>query len=249
MYVRLITLLAATTTIQERPLWRWAFYINLCVSAICAPVYLFLLPNKDPHPGVSLQERANTMDHIRGILTIGAIVTGVMAVSFGVVPIKFFKSQTVLILFTATAARGTTIFIPMYMAPLYFQFTRGDSTLESSVRLLPFIILMIMAVMTNGALLSKFSFAALMYTVGLTTSVAHVYSYTILIGVGVGFFAQASFSITQATMAPELVPSAVSFISLAQITGITLALAIANAVFFNKSVRSLKTILPGVDPG
>jgi hypothetical protein len=89
---------------------------------------------------------------------------------------------------------------------------------------------------------------ALMYTVGLHTSVAHVYGYTILIGVGVGFFAQASFSVAQATVAPELVPSAVGFISLAQITGITLALAIANAVFFNESVRSLKTILPGVDP-
>lgn len=333
MYVGLMTLLAATTTIQERPLyvggggfiwgvgtvlgpiiggaftdssagWRWAFYINLCVGAVCAPVYLFLLPNKDPRPGVSLQERANTMDHIGGILTIGAMVTGVMAVSFGgvmypwnsgriiglfccsgalfillgiqqvftiytsvahrVVPVEFFKSRTVLILFAATAAGGTAIFVPVYMAPLYFQFTRGDSTLESGVRLLPFIILMIVAVMTNGALLSKFGLympwylvggvlvvigAALMYTVGLTTSVAHVYGYTILIGVGVGFFAQASFSVAQATVAPELVPSAVGFISLAQITGITLALAIANAVFFNESVRSLKTILPGVDPG
>ncbi|KAF7183034.1 hypothetical protein CNMCM7691_002869 [Aspergillus felis] len=112
MYVGLMTLLAATTTIHERPMyvggggfiwgvgtvlgpiiggaftdssagWRWAFYINLCVGAVCAPVYLFLLPNKDPRPGVSLRERANTMDHLGGILTIGAMVTGVMAVSFG----------------------------------------------------------------------------------------------------------------------------------------------------------------------
>jgi MFS family permease len=332
MYVGLMTLLAATTTIHERPMyvggggfiwgvgtvlgpiiggaftdssagWRWAFYINLCVGAVCAPVYLFLLPNKDPRPGVSLRERANTMDHLGGILTIGAMVTGVMAVSFGgvmypwnsgriiglfccsgvlfillglqqvftiftnathrVLPVEFFKSRTVLILFAATAAGGTAIFVPVYMAPLYFQFTRGDSTLESGVRLLPFIILMIVAVMANGALLSSFGLympwylvggilvvigGALMYTVGLTTSVAHVYGYTVLIGVGVGFFAQASFSVAQATVAPELVPSAVGFISLAQITGITLALAIANAVFFNESVRSLRTILPGVDP-
>ncbi|KAF7128710.1 hypothetical protein CNMCM5793_003561 [Aspergillus hiratsukae] len=332
MYVGLMTLLAATTTIHERPMyvggggfiwglgtvlgpiiggaftdssagWRWAFYINLCVGAVCAPVYLFLLPNKDPRPGVSLRERANTMDHLGGILTIGAMVTGVMAVSFGgvmypwnsgqiiglfccsgvlfillglqqvftiftsvayrVLPVEFFKSRTVLILFAATAAGGTAIFVPVYMAPLYFQFTRGDSTLESGVRLLPFIILMIVAVLANGALLSSFGLympwylvggilvvigGALMYTVGLTTSVAHVYGYTILIGVGVGFFAQASFSVAQATVAPELVASAVGFISLAQITGITLSLAIANAVFFNQSVRSLQTILPGVDP-
>ncbi|KAL5363154.1 putative MFS drug efflux transporter [Aspergillus floccosus] len=332
MYVGLMTLLAATTTIHERPMyvggggfiwgvgtvlgpiiggaftdssagWRWAFYINLCVGAVCAPVYLFLLPNKDPRPGVSLRERASTMDHLGGILIIGAMVTGVMAVSFGgvmfpwnsgriiglfccsgvlfillglqqvftilttvayrVLPVEFFKSRTVLILFAATAAGGTAIFVPVYMAPIYFQFTRGDSTLESGVRLLPFIILMIVAVLANGALLSSFGLympwylvggilvvigGALMYTVGLGTSVAHVYGYTVLIGVGVGFFAQASFSVAQATVAPELVPSAVGFISLAQITGITLSLAIANAVFFNESVKSLQTILPGMDP-
>ncbi|KAF7593904.1 hypothetical protein BBP40_010606 [Aspergillus hancockii] len=330
MYVGLMTLLASTTTIQERPVyiggagfiwgvgtvlgpiiggaftdssagWRWAFYINLCVGAVCAPVYLFMLPNKDPRPGVSQRDRAREMDYMGGILTIGAMVSGVMAVSFGgviyawnsgriiglfccsgvlfillglqqvftiftsvsrrVLPVEFFKSRTVLILFAATAAGGTCIFVPVYMAPIYFQFTRGDSTLQSGVRLLPFIILMIVAVIANGALLSSFGLympwylaggilavigGALMYTVGLDTSVAHVYGYTVLIGIGVGFFSQASFSVAQATVAPDMVASAVGFISLAQITGITLALAIANAVFLNESERSIRDILPDI---
>ncbi|KAA8643886.1 hypothetical protein EYZ11_006644 [Aspergillus tanneri] len=330
MYVGLMTLLASTTTIQERPMyvggagfiwgvgtvlgpiiggaftdssagWRWAFYINLCVGAVCAPVYLFMLPNKDPRPGVSQRDRAREMDYVGGILTIGAMVSGVMAVSFGgviyawnsgriiglfccsgvlfillglqqvftifttvsrrVLPVEFFQSRTVLILFACTAAGGTCIFVPVYMAPIYFQFTRGDSTLQSGVRLLPFIILMIVAVIANGALLSSFGLympwylaggilvvigGALMYTVGLDTSVAHVYGYTVLIGIGVGFFSQASFSVAQATVAPDMVAAAVGFISLAQITGITLALAIANAVFLNESERSIQAILPDI---
>lgn len=112
MYVGVMTLLAATTTMHERPMyvggtgltwglgtvlgpiiggafsdssagWRWAFYINLCIGAVCAPVYLFMLPVKDPRPGVSFMDRAREMDYVGGILTIGAFVSGVMAVSFG----------------------------------------------------------------------------------------------------------------------------------------------------------------------
>jgi MFS family permease len=112
MYVGVMTLLAATTTMHERPMyvggtgltwglgtalgpiiggafsdssagWRWAFYINLCIGAACAPVYIFMLPIKDPRPGVSFMDRAREMDYVGATLTIGAFVSGVMAVSFG----------------------------------------------------------------------------------------------------------------------------------------------------------------------
>lgn len=330
MYVGLMTMLAVTTSIQERPTyvggagftwgvgtvlgpiiggaftdssagWRWSFYINLCIGAICAPVYLFMLPNKDPRPGVSLGARAREIDYLGGILTIGAFISGVMAISFGgatypwnsakiiglfccsgvlfillgiqqgipvlttkerrLFPVEFLRSRTILILFAMTASGGTLIFLPVYMCPLFFQFTRGDSALESGVRLLPFIILMIVAVIGNGAILSTHGLympwflaggilcligSALMYTVGLTTSVAHIYGYTVLIGFGVGLFSQASFSIAQAVAEPHMAPSAVGFITCAQISGCTIALAIANALFLNKSVEGIKAVLPNV---
>lgn len=79
LYVGVMSLIAVTTTIAERPLyvsgtgltwglgiilgpvvgggfsessvgWRWAFYINLFIGAVCAPAYLFLLPSIDPRP-------------------------------------------------------------------------------------------------------------------------------------------------------------------------------------------------------
>lgn len=328
MYVGLMTQLAVITTIQERPMyvggaglvwglgtvlgpiiggaftdssatWRWSFYINLCVGAVCAPVYLFMLPNKDPRPGVSLADRAREMDYLGGILMIGASVSGVMAVSFGgvmyswnsgrivglfccsgvlfillgvqqvltffttvarrIVPVEFFKSRTVLILFAMTAAGGTSIFLPIYMTPIYFQFTRGDTAIQSGVRLLPFIMLMIFAVIANGAFLSKFGYympwylaggilivigGALMFTLDASTSVSSIYGYTVLIGFGVGLFAQASFSVAQAVVKPEMVPASVGFISTGQIFGITLALAIANALFLNRSEEGIQALLP-----
>lgn len=330
MYVGLMTQLAVITTIQERPMyvggaglvwgvgtvlgpiiggaftdssatWRWSFYINLCVGAVCAPVYIFMLPNKDPRPGVSLADRAREMDYLGAILMIGASVSGVMAVSFGgvmypwnsgkiiglfccsgvlfillgvqqvliffttvarrILPVEFFKSHTVLILFAVTAAGGTSIFLPIYMIPIYFQFTRGDGALKSGVRLLPFIMLMIFAVIANGAFLSKFGYympwylaggilivigGALMFTVDALTSVSSIYGYTVLIGFGVGLFSQASFSVAQAVVKPEMIPASIGFISTGQIFGITLALAIANAVFLNRSQEGIQALLPNM---
>jgi MFS family permease len=330
MYVGVMTLLAATTTMHERPMyvggtgltwglgtvlgpiiggaftdssagWRWAFYINLCIGAVCAPVYIFMLPNKDPRPGVSLADRAREMDYLGGLLTIGAFVSGVMAVSFGgitypwnsgkiiglfvcsgvlfillglqqvytifttttrrIFPIEFFKSRTILILFSMTAAGGTAVFIPIYMIPIFFQFTRNDSALEAGVRLLPLIFLMIFAVITNGAVMSAYGVympwytvggiftvigGALMYTVDTESSVSRVYGYSVILGLGVGMFAQASFSVAQAVVAPELIPSAVGFITCAQVSGVTIALAIANSVFLNQSQTGIQKILPGV---
>ena len=281
--------------------WRWAFYINLVIGAICAPVYLFMLPNKDPRPGVPLTDRAREMDYLGGLLTLGAFISGVMAVSFGgitypwnsgkiiglfvcsgvlfillglqqvytifttterrIFPIEFFKSRTILILFCVTAAGGTAIFIPIYMIPIFFQFTRNDSALEAGVRLLPLIFLMIFAVITNGAVMSAYGVympwytvggiftvigGALMYTIDTESSVSRVYGYSVILGFGVGMFAQASFSVAQAVVAPELIPSAVGFITCAQVTGVTIALAIANSVFLNQSQTGIEKILPGV---
>lgn len=330
MYVGVMTLLAATTTIHERPMyvggtgltwglgtvlgpiiggaftdssagWRWSFYINLCIGAVCAPVYIFMLPNKDPRPGVKFLDRAREVDYLGVILTVGAFVSGVMAISFGgitypwnsgkiiglficsgvlfillglqqvftifttlsrrIFPVEFLKRRTIVILFAMTAAGGTAVFIPIYMIPIFFQFTRSDSALESGVRLLPYIFLMVFAVIGNGAILSAYGYylpwytlggilvtvgGALMYTVDDTTSVGRVYGYTVIIGFGVGLFCQASFSVAQAKVQPEMIASAVGFITCAQIVGVTIALAIANSVFLNKSQTSIQAILPNI---
>lgn len=103
----------------------------------------------------------------------------------------------------AMASGGTSIFLPAYYIPLFFQFTRGDSALESGVRLLPFIMLLIFAVIISGGLMAKFGHympwytaggalvlvgSALMVTVDASTSAAQIYGYTVVIGFGAGLF-------------------------------------------------------------
>ena len=83
-----------------------------------------------------------------------------------------------------------------------------------------------------------------MYTVDQNTGIARVYGYSVILGFGNGLFAQASFSVAQAVVDPELISSAVGFITCAQVSGVTIALAIANSVFLNKSQTSIQAILP-----
>ncbi|TEA21332.1 Efflux pump patC [Colletotrichum sidae] len=112
MYLGVMTLIAATTTLQERPAylasigltwglgtvlgpvvggafadssatWRWAFYINLPIGALAAPVYLFLLPSPDPQPGATFVQRLAEIDWIGAPLLLGAIICFTMGISFG----------------------------------------------------------------------------------------------------------------------------------------------------------------------
>ncbi|KAI1386452.1 major facilitator superfamily domain-containing protein [Hypoxylon trugodes] len=330
MYVGVMTLIAATTTISERPMyvsvtgftwgggivlgpviggafsqsrvgWRWAFYINLFIGAAFAPIYLSLIPNKHPRRGAPLKERAKEMDWVGAILQAGAWITFILAINWGgltypwnsgpiialfvvsgvlfivlgiqqvwtifttvsrrIIPVEFFSSRTILILFSATAASGACSFIPIYFVALFFQFTREDTALDAGIRLLPFIVVMIFGVFANGALLSKTGYhmpwytlggglalagAALMYTVDLSTSESRIYGYTAILGAGVGTFLQASFSVAQAVVQLDQIASAVGFITLAQFLGITIALAAGNAVFLNESQERITRILPDV---
>jgi MFS family permease len=328
LYVGVMTLIAVTTTIQERPLyisgtgltwgmgivlgpviggsfsessvgWHWAFYINLLIGAVCAPVYLFLLPSSDPRPEVPLKERTREVDWVGSILQMGALTAFVLAISWGgvvyawnsatiiglfvcsavlfiilgfqqvytlfttlsrrIIPVEFFGSRTVLILFSATAAAGAASFVPIYMIPVFFQFTRGDTALDAGIRLLPFIIILVATILANGVLLSKFGYympwyaaggllavtgGALMCTVKMDTSVGRIYGYAVILGLGVGLWVQASFSVAQASVKPNQVASAVGFITLSQFAGITIAMAIANTLFLNDCLASISRILP-----
>ncbi|KAF2806010.1 putative efflux pump antibiotic resistance protein [Mytilinidion resinicola] len=205
------------------------------------------------------------------------VVAGVLFIALGVqqvwsiftttprriIPVHFFRSRTVLMLFSCTAASGALLFVPTYMIPIFFQFTRSDGPLDAGVRLLPFIAVIIVFIIINGALMSKLGYympwfltggvlvvigSALMYTIDQEASESRVYGYTVLMGVGTGMFAQAGFSVAQAVVDAADIAPAIAFITLAQFVGITLSLAIANAILLNSSQTKIQQILPNVSP-
>lgn len=112
MYVGVMTLLSVTTSIQERPMyvgmtglvwgigtvlgpivggaftdssagWRWAFYINLCIGGLFAPVYLFMIPKSDPRKGIPVLTRFKQLDWVGTVILVGAYISFIMGISFG----------------------------------------------------------------------------------------------------------------------------------------------------------------------
>ncbi|KAL6828100.1 major facilitator superfamily domain-containing protein [Trichoderma camerunense] len=112
MYLGVMTLLSVNTSNKERPgylsfvgliwgigtvlgpvvggafaeskaTWRWAFYMNLCVAAPFAPVYIWLIPSFKPRPGVKVVSLLCAFDFFGTILSVGAIMSLFMAINFG----------------------------------------------------------------------------------------------------------------------------------------------------------------------
>lgn len=51
--------------------WRWAFYINLPLAAVCAPVYIFLFPKYNGKPDVSGPTKLKQIDWVGVFLNAG----------------------------------------------------------------------------------------------------------------------------------------------------------------------------------
>ncbi|PQE16379.1 MFS drug efflux transporter protein [Rutstroemia sp. NJR-2017a BVV2] len=64
--------------------WRWAFYINLVVAAICAPVYIFYLPPVTPHGATDFPviQKLRDLDWIGFIGGTGVAVSLTMVLTF-----------------------------------------------------------------------------------------------------------------------------------------------------------------------
>jgi hypothetical protein len=108
------------------------------------------------------------------------IVAGILLLAFGyqqaspkmtsrdtrVFPIHFFTIREPLCCFVLMAACSSGVFLVMYYVPLYFQFAKGVAPLHTGVNLLPFIVTTTVAIMVNGAVLSKIGYYKPWYLCG-----------------------------------------------------------------------------------
>jgi hypothetical protein len=106
---------------------------------------------------------------------------------------------------------------------------------ETGVRLLPFIVLCIFAIIVNGGATYAFGYYMPWYTVGgalvlfggalfystvdTTTPDAKIYGYSAITGLGGGIYLQTGFSIAQASVERTRVADAWSFITCSQVVG------------------------------
>ncbi|KAI3400547.1 hypothetical protein diail_2748 [Diaporthe ilicicola] len=82
--------------------WRWAFYINLCIAAIAAPVCIFLVPSLPSPTSGTFWSRAKRVDYLGASLFLGGTVTIIMVLGFGGA-LYDWKSHQMIGLYVSTA--------------------------------------------------------------------------------------------------------------------------------------------------
>ncbi|KAI9150293.1 MFS general substrate transporter [Paramyrothecium foliicola] len=286
--------------VESSATWRWAFYINLIIGAVFAPVYIWGLPAYHPVVGVSIKERVKKIDFVG--LFLGASVwvsfslaftmaggqwpwrdgrTYATIVAFAVVlalyvaqqgfclfttpenrafPVHLLRSRTQVLLYIATAANITSLFVIVYFVPIYFEFVHNDSALEAALRLLPFVIVAVCFNLGTGHLLSKIRYympiylisgifmtlgsALLVAYMNPNTPVSYIYGFSVLTAVGTGLTLQIGYPI--ATLkAPEHMGDALAMQNVSQIGGTVIALVIAGQIFQSTAFANLKNVLGG----
>ncbi|KAM5490289.1 hypothetical protein MaudMau93_002487 [Microsporum audouinii] len=150
-------------------------------------------------------------------------------------PINLCVQKEPIFLFISCAAVGAIAYITVYYIPIYFQLTRGDTALQSAVRLLPLIFLLI-------------TFMTLTTIVNINTSPGVIYGLEAILGIGAGVYTQASFAVIQAVVDPADASNGLTLMLIAQLGGMTLGLSISGALFVNISKGGLVDLLPNLPP-
>ncbi|PLB53136.1 MFS general substrate transporter [Aspergillus steynii IBT 23096] len=82
--------------------WRWAFYINICVAAVAAPVCIWIMPSAPPDVSLRVMDVIKAIDHLGAVLFLGSVVSTVMLLGFGGV-VYGWDSSPMIGLYVATA--------------------------------------------------------------------------------------------------------------------------------------------------
>ncbi|TGO17824.1 hypothetical protein BTUL_0014g00180 [Botrytis tulipae] len=135
----------------------------------------------------------------------------------------------------------------------------GDSALRAGVKTLPLICFWVTSSAIRGRLMGKLGWYQPWYIAGsilnilagvflsrinIATSDAVIYGLQVLSGVGTGCYGQAGFAVAQRLVPPTDIHRAISLMLIAQLTGTTLGLAIAGAIFQNVSLPRVRQIVP-----
>lgn len=117
-------------------------------------------------------------------------------------PCHLLRDRTEVLLYIATAAGTTTLYVVVYYIPIYFQFVNGDAALMAAVRLLPFVVIGVTVNLVSGSFLHFIKMYMVLYLIaGIfvvagggplmvyldpSTSTGTIYGLTILVAVGTG---------------------------------------------------------------
>ncbi|PGG97620.1 hypothetical protein GX51_07252 [Blastomyces parvus] len=176
-------------------------------------------------------------------------------------PVHLLRDRTQVLLYIATAAGTTTLFVVVYYIPIYFQFVNNDKALMAAVRLLPFIVIAIGVNLVSGIFLHFIKLYKVIYIIASvfliagggplmvyldpTSTTGVIYGLTILVAVGTGLSMVTGYTISTLTVKPEDTGAGLSLQNVSQIGGQVIALAVASQIYQSTAIKGLSVALSG----
>ncbi|KAI0803506.1 MFS general substrate transporter [Xylaria sp. FL0064] len=176
-------------------------------------------------------------------------------------PIRLLGERTQVLLYFATSAFITALFVSVFYIPLYFEFVQNDSSLTAAISLLPFIAVAATTSVVSGHFVGRVRLYLLLYLVsslfliiggsllvvhlGSHTHTSVIYGLTVVVAFGCGLSMQKGYSIAPLTTHPSNAGPALSLQNVAEIGGEVIALGISGQIFHSVATRNLSEALAG----
>lgn len=154
------------------------------------------------------------------------------------------------------------MFISVTYLPIYFQAIKGSSALSSGINVMPLILGFLIMTTLSGVITNITGYcnisliicpilssigAGLITTFAVDTPSREWIGYQALLGFGVGFGLQQPLIVAQSVLREQDVPFGIALMTLSQMLGGAVFVAVAQNVFQNDLVNGIVAAIPGFD--
>ncbi|KAK6082806.1 major facilitator superfamily transporter [Seiridium cupressi] len=176
-------------------------------------------------------------------------------------PVYLLSKRSVVFPSLCVCMAGVTYGTTLYYTPIYFAFTRGQGALAAAVRLLPFICVFIFMIFLSGGLLPAVRYYKVFFLLGAVlvliggglqqtitsqSSEGSVMGFETIAAAGLGLMWQISLPISSVVLPPHERMDAAALFNMGQMGGVSIALAIAGAIYENVGFRLVSDVVSGM---